>query len=333
MSARLSRCRQSVSLPAHPHRALGFTLIELMVAMLLGLVVIAGVGSMFLSNQQVYRTNKALSDVQDSARIAFEMMARDIRAAGLSGCENSGRVANVLKGSNWWANWNNAVMGYGSGQTDPVAGSSRLSATDSMMLLGAEASGLSVKTNVEPAGSFTLNESAASLQAGDVILVCDPDHAVLVQLSSVSGNTLTHDTSGAPGNCTKDLNYPTVCSSTSSYVFAPNAQVAKLNAAHWYVGKTSNGSSLYRAALTTGAGGAATVVTSELVRDVTGLSISYHPLGATSFLTADKVADWAKVDAVRVTLTMISTDRRAGTDAKPVTRSFTTTTTIRNRVP
>lgn len=333
MNKCLSHGRQSMGGLVRVSRTFGFTLIELMVAMLLGLVVIAGVGSLFLSNQQVYRSNKALSDVQDSARIAFEMMARDVRAAGLSGCENSGRVANVVKGGNWWTDWNNAVKGYGSGQTDPVAGTNRLAGTDSLMLLGAQPSGLSVKANAEPTGSFTLNESATSLQMGDIILVCDPDHATLVQVSSVSGTTLTHDTSGTPGNCTKDLNYPTVCSSTSSYVFLPNSQIAKLNAAHWYVGKTANGSSLYRASLTTGAGGAATVVASELVRDVTGLSMSYHQLGNAGFVTASNITDWNKVDALRATLTIISTDRRAGTSAKPVTRSFTTTTTIRNRVP
>jgi type IV pilus assembly protein PilW len=333
MNERLSHSRQNMGRLVRLSRASGFTLIELMVAMLLGLVVIAGVGSLFLSNQQVYRSNKALSDVQDSARIAFEMMARDVRAAGLSGCENSGRIANVVKGSNWWSDWTNAVKGYGSGQTDPVAGANRLANTDSLMLLGAHPSGLSVKNNAEPTGTFTLNESVTGLQMGDIILVCDPDHATLVQVSSVTGNTLTHDNSGTPGNCTKDLNYPTVCSSTSSYVFVPNSQVAKLNAAHWYVRKTANGSSLYRASLTTGAGGAATVIDSELVRDVTGLSMSYHQLGNAGFVTASNITDWSRVDALRATLTVASTDKRAGTDAKPVTRSFTTTTTIRNRVP
>jgi type IV pilus assembly protein PilW len=333
MNVRLLRCRRRVGPRVRLGRASGFTLVELMVAMLLGLVVIAGVGSLFLSNQQVYRSNKALSDVQDSARVAFEVMARDIRAAGLSGCENSGRISNVIKNAPWWADWNNAVMGYGSGQTDPVAGANRLAGTDSLMLLGAEASGLSVKLNAEPAGTFTLNEPATTLQTGDVILVCDPDHAALVQLSGVSGTTLTHGKSGNPGNCTSDLSYPTVCSSTSSYVFAPNAQIAKLNAAHWYVGSSANGSSLYRATLTTDAAGAAKVVASELVRDVTDLQILYHRSGTAGFLAAASDTNWAQVDAVRVTLTMISTDRRAGTDTKPVTRTFTTTTTIRNRVP
>src|SRR5215469_8159464 len=78
-------------------RADGFTLIELMVAMLLGLVVIGGVTSVFLAGQQTYRSNEALGDVEQGSRTAFELLSRDIRNAGNTGCDtSSGRVANVV---------------------------------------------------------------------------------------------------------------------------------------------------------------------------------------------------------------------------------------------
>ena len=56
----------------------GFSLVELMIALVLGLMVIGGVTSVFLSNKQSFRTNTALSQVQENSRIAFELMARDI---------------------------------------------------------------------------------------------------------------------------------------------------------------------------------------------------------------------------------------------------------------
>src|SRR5690606_32376753 len=95
----------------------GFTLIELMVAMVLGLIVVAGVASVCLANQRTDRTNQAPGDVPDGSRLAFEMMARDIREAGLTGCNNRGRVANVLNNTStpWWAGWGNAAHGYGAG--------------------------------------------------------------------------------------------------------------------------------------------------------------------------------------------------------------------------
>ncbi|HEV2681806.1 MAG TPA: prepilin-type N-terminal cleavage/methylation domain-containing protein, partial [Rhodanobacter sp.] len=157
----------------------GFTLIELMVAMLLGLIVIGGVVSVFLANQRSYRTNQALGDVQDGSRIAFEMMARDIRDAGLTGCGNAGRVANVVNpsGAAWWNDWGNAVHGYGSGTstTDPAltAGTAvpnQISGTDSLQLLGAADTGLSVAPSASSnAANFKLNDPTSDLTTGDVI--------------------------------------------------------------------------------------------------------------------------------------------------------------------
>lgn len=319
--------------------AKGFTLIELMVAMLLGLIVIAGVVSVFIANQRTYRTNQALGDVQDGSRTAFEMMARDIRDAGLTGCTNNGRVSNVLnnKATAWWASWNNALVGYHRSQTDVAvaigtAEKARLAGTDSLMLLSAENSGVTVKLNSEPAGTFTLNESSSDLQTGDLIMVCDPDHAAVVQVSNFASGTITHDTSGSPGNCTSDLSFPTVCSGTSRYVFTPNAQISKLSAVDWYVGVNPvGGSSLYRISLVNNSG-TPTPTAQEMVRDVTAMTLTYHQSGNTNFVDATLVGNWALVDAVRVNLTLQSVDKKAGTDAKAISRSFTATTTVRNRV-
>ena len=311
-----------------PAAVRGFTLIELMVAMLLGLVVIAGVSSVFLANQRAHRTNQALGDVQDNTRTAFEMMARDIRSAGLSGCSNDGRVANVLK--NGPAN--------GGSQTDPAvttgtAAGNRLAGTDSLMLLGGEGTGATVQLNTEPAATFTLNETSADLKAGDVVVVCDPDHATLVQISSLAAGTLKHMSgTGTPGNCTTDLNYPTVCSSSASYVFAPNAQITRLMAVDWYVGTNPDqGKSLYRVGLVNNAG-VPTPTAEEMVRGVTNMSIAYHQSGNAGFVAASAVGNWALVDAVQVRLWLESTDQRAGTDDKALRRDFTATTTLRNRV-
>src|SRR5690554_7701360 len=70
----------------------GFTLVELMIALVLGLLVIAGVGSVFLANQNAYRTNVALGEAQESARISFEFLARDIRSAGANPDRKSTRL-------------------------------------------------------------------------------------------------------------------------------------------------------------------------------------------------------------------------------------------------
>jgi type IV pilus assembly protein PilW len=60
----------------------GFSLVELMIAMLLGLFIIGGVISVFLSNRVAYRQNENLARMQENARYAFEVVGRDIREVG-----------------------------------------------------------------------------------------------------------------------------------------------------------------------------------------------------------------------------------------------------------
>ena len=96
-------------------RQQGFSLVELMIALVLGLLVVAGASSVLLSNKQSYKAGEALGRVQEGSRVAFELIARDVRGAALTGCGNSGRVANVItdSGATWWADWDNAITGYG----------------------------------------------------------------------------------------------------------------------------------------------------------------------------------------------------------------------------
>lgn len=329
----------------------GFTLVELMVAMVLGLIVIGGVVSVFLSNQQSYRANQALGEVQDNSRIAFELMARDLRDAGMTGCGNTDRVANVLtSGPNgtgtqaWWANWGHAIIGYNNGVADPAVTTGtgigqRIGTTDSVELIGAVGSGLSIVKHNATAATFFINAPSTDLQQGDVIIVCDPDHAAITQITNYNNAnvSLVHNTgTGSPGNCSKGLGFPTQCPSTNgnSYTFTPNSQIAKLAATDWYIGNNPvGGRSLYRIDLINNAT-VPTPTAQEMVRNVTDMQILYHVKGNTSFVNATTVgaANWGAVDAVQVQLTLESTNQRAGTDVKPIQRIFTATTTLRNRV-
>lgn len=325
----------------------GFTLIELMVAMLLGLVVIGGVISIFLANLNAYNTNQALGDVQNEARTAFELMARDIRNAGLTGCNNSASVGNVLKnGPNatgtkaWWADLNNAVVGYDPGQTDQAidtAMPARASSTASIELVGGADTGLSIASDNETSQTFTFNESTSNLQAGDVLIVCDPNHTTVFQATSYGGSplTVTHTVgTGTPGNCSNGLGYPTVCTTTGqAYTFQANAMVAQLSSVDWYVGAStaSSGTSLYRVYLAP-TGTTLAPAVAEMVPNVTDMRISYLQSPNTTFGSAASVTNWGLVTAVRVTLTMQSPDKRAGTNTQPISRTFVATTTIRNRV-
>lgn len=328
--------------------ARGFTLVELMIAMVLGLVVIGGVVSVFVANKQSYRTNEALSQVQDHGRTAFEFLARDIRMAGLTGCGNLNRIANVLNNgpnggsaTDWFADFANSIIGYEGNQTDPAvatgtAEAERVAGTDSFQLVGIEGSGFSVESHQPTSAQFKINEASTDFQVGDIVVVCDPDHAAVMQITNYNSSNVTvvHNTgTGTPGNCSKGLGFPTQCTAVgNSYEFGPNSQIAKLASTAWYIGNNPvGGRSLYRIDIITSSG-VPTERATEMVRNVTDMQVTYITDGGTTLQDADAVSDWALVDAARVELTMQSEMERAGTDQDVLTRTLSTTVAVRNRV-
>ncbi|MDR7091135.1 MULTISPECIES: PilW family protein [Cellvibrio] len=67
-------------------RQAGLSLVELMIAIALGLVLMTGVVQVFLSSKTVFSTQQAMSRIQETGRLAVDFLARDIRMAAYYGC-------------------------------------------------------------------------------------------------------------------------------------------------------------------------------------------------------------------------------------------------------
>jgi type IV pilus assembly protein PilW len=334
------RSRRAVS-----DRIRGFTLIELMISMLLGLVVIGGAMGVILANRQSYRTNEGLSQIQESARTAFELLARDVRQAGVTGCNNNGRVANVVTTTGptpWWQSWF-GIRGFDGAQADGAAGfgtavpNNRVNGTDSMQLQGIEGTGLSVAT--QASGSFTISAPTTALAQNDIVMMCDFDHAAIFKVTSynsagVTGANIAEPSTASPRNCSTGLGYPTDCTAGNPYTFGRNSQLARLSAVGWYIGDNSRplegGRSLYRFRM-------AAAAPEEIVAGVTDMQVRYREAGRSDFRDATSVGTWTSVNAVMITLTLRSADQRITTNnnvnSGRLERQFTNIVTLRNRVP
>lgn len=327
------------------HSAAGFTLVEVMIALVLGLLVIAGVGSVFLANQNAYRSNVALGEIQESARTSFEFLAREIRSAGANPC-GTANVANVLKsGGDQMLYSNVPIEGWvgattvaglpSSGAGAPVAGGG-----DAIRLASAKDSRLELESATGPRASVTLENSAAAISSGDILMLCDIDKATVFQVTKngASSATLEHlKDKGAPGNQTDCLNHPVpqtgsglICSS-----FSPSSYLAIPTNYIWYVGENdAGGRSLYRY----GRAEKAVPAIAEMVRGVSEMTVSYHEQGGNSYVAANSVGDWGSVDAARLELTVRSGGLQpgaaggAGTDNQPLERVFTSTVALRNQL-
>lgn len=71
---------------SNPTLARGFSIIELMVAMTLSLILLAGVLGVMYSSRVTYSENERVARLQESGRAAVEMILRDMRAGGFQGC-------------------------------------------------------------------------------------------------------------------------------------------------------------------------------------------------------------------------------------------------------
>lgn len=330
----------------------GFGIVELMVALALGLFLVGGAISVFVNNQQAYRTTEQLSRMQESGRTAVELMARQIREAGGNPCGSNLPTANVLNDADtyWWANSAEGIRGYDDEQdADGVdfgtSAGDRIADTDAVFLLFGDAgSGVRIVSHHPPEmAQIKVNTTAHGLSDGDIVMVCNYEHAAIMQLTSAqdANVTIVHNSGGStsPGNCTKALGTPVVCNNTpaASWYEFKDGFLMKVVSEIWYVGANGRGGrSLYRARMVNNAGTPG-AVTEEIAEGVTNLQMTYLELDAAGALPADyvdasAVSVWKNVTAVRLTLTLQSL-QNVGTDGAPLQRTMTHVVSLRNRLP
>jgi len=94
----------------------GISIVELMLALCIGSIVMAGVYRVWIGSQKAYHVQDQVVDMQQNARVAIQKMIREIRMAGF------GSVSNVLPLS--------AVNGPFLNIINPVNGTNRVNQND-----------------------------------------------------------------------------------------------------------------------------------------------------------------------------------------------------------
>lgn len=333
----------------------GFTLIELMIALVLGLFIVGATSSLFLSNSQTLRTTESLSRIQENARSAFELMSRDIREAGGTPCGRNLPVANTLNnspstgGSAWWADWGLSMRGYSGTDNFPPAPSSgvgtRVAGTDAIITMNGAGSGLTVDEHNASSAQFKLNISNHGINSGDILLVCDFEQASIFQVTNANQNntTIVHNTgSETPGNCSKGLGYasPMDCSTNGTpKTYGQNSTVVRLNVSAWHIGCNTRfdctlpeGRSLYFTNL--GQVNTNTPNMVEVIDGVNSMSMRYLTTGGTNYVTATNITNWNTVTAVEINFELAGVEAGATTGAANdrLNRNMSHVVTLRNRV-
>lgn len=286
----------------------GFGLVELMIAMAIGLLLLGGIGYVYLGSSAAFRTTDNLSRVQENARYALEVMSRDIRMAGYIGCGNIAAmtVKTIASPPVPAMSINNALLGYnnGSGWTNPST-VSRV-AGDVLSIMAAFGGNATLAGNLRPSNAnVQINGNPNSFVQGDVLVVTDCANADVFKVTNTPGNsgtvTLAHGSGTNSGNRTG--------------IYGKDAFVMRVDQYSYFIGNNAAGNrSLYRVGFDANA--------EELVEHVHDMQFRYG-LDTNDDGTVDSYSatpgNWTQVVSVTINLLIRSPDNNVATAAQSVT--------------
>ncbi len=192
--------RQSLKKVISVARQTGLSLVELMIAMTIGLILLTGVLQITIANSDNSRLHEQMSRVQEAGRFAIDVISKDIRMADFWGCASS-----ISKVTN---NLNPAGADYSGLEFDGgVAGADGASnGPDSITLSGAYGLGLTVQSPYGPQANSNIKVPADnSLEQFGIVLLSDCLAGDIFEItnSNPDSGTVVHNTGTVaigPGN-------------------------------------------------------------------------------------------------------------------------------------
>ncbi len=195
----------------------GFSLVELMVGMIIGLFLAMGVAQVFISNNSTFRSQEGLSRVQEGGRFAMQRISSAVRLAGFFGC--SGPSDKELT-ADAYVLASSPPSGLATITTDtPVTGQDNVAAStsisgktlvtgsDTITLRGSGMAGVSYTgTDASPAADITINTATYPIVEGDYVLISDCSTINMVRATEDTTQSLVKHamTSGGDDYNTQD---------------------------------------------------------------------------------------------------------------------------------
>ncbi|PHS71076.1 MAG: pilus assembly protein PilW [Methylophaga sp.] len=322
----------------------GLTLIELMIAVLLGIFITGGMIQLFANSHQSYRIQENSSRLQENGRFAMNFITRDIRMSSYWGCLKDGEDNTTNNLDPAGTNYNVNFHGFAQG----VSGSN--GATDTITLRGAFSNGLSVVTPYAATVSGNIKVSAGNnLADEDIVIVADCSHADIFQIiGDPSTGTITHtiDNSYEPGNANIADPSCTAPAQCLSRIYRSDAAIHKVSTITYSIQNdaATGQPTLFRRIDTTSEPLIEGIEDMQIIygedTDDDGVPNYYLPAGSAGL-------DFDNVVSVRVSLLVATLEDNLTTQAVPYTifgvtttpadrklrRVFTSTIAVRNRLP
>jgi type IV pilus assembly protein PilW len=349
-----------------PSNQAGLTLIELMVAMVISLLLIAGTITIFISNKQAYRLNEASSRVQENGRFALDFIRRDVRMAGYHGCvrpSDAAKLKNNVKLGAINTQVSKAIDGYDGTASlqgySYTSGSLPADLTDIGLTTGTsegdvvvDSDGntdiIVVKRAVSCAGG-RIDKDETSVNADFKITdnaSCGFAQNEILMVSNCQGGDIfaVTNTPATTGKATLSFDGSLNTATATSRKYGPEAEIYRLQTIVYYIGwdgdPVSPSPSLFKRSIVGGA-----FINQELIEGVEDMTIVYgvdtdtNADGSANYYDdatqVEAASDWPQVISARIQVDVqsgaqnIVQSAAAGADRR-LRHTFTETIRIRN---
>lgn len=306
----------------------GLSLIELMIALALGLLLTLGVVQIFLGSSQTYRLGDSLGKVQENIRFTLGTLQYEARMAGHFGCligdpfnqlnqsdpaydptvfENRAvlgweasdtglgdafTITTLEAGGNAWSN--------GSGDAIPADIQGQIiSGTDFLVVSGGKRADVELTGNPgNPANALTTVDNTG-IPRGTIITVVASDCAggeMFQKSNAENSGSISKGSGGSPGNINPSGGF--------NGEYDNDADIFAFSSTAYFIGEGASGEpALFRERLDPGNNDGAV----ELAEGVENMQILYGldtgvDRGADTYVTAANVSDWDEVVSVRMAL-------------------------------
>ncbi|MHB8346032.1 MAG: PilW family protein [Acidiferrobacterales bacterium] len=289
----------------------GFSLVELMVALTVGLILLGAVLAIFIANRGIYSSNKAVAQIQEDGRFALSFLQNDVRMAGYMGCAQDTQLNSILNVAA-----NDYIYDFSEGITGYEATNTGTGATYVLPATLAVATPSSFDAEADPyvpalSGSevpFTVTGVGEPLQGSDLLVLryADSTPANVTQVPSSQSANFKFSVSTLPGfiqpgqigiitDCVKATVFQVT--NTNGYVvvhnsgtgtpgnsthvlgpqYGPGAELVVPDMMIYYIGLGVDGQpALFKADLNTiSSPGTLTLTPEELVANVENMQILY----------------------------------------------------------
>ena len=322
----------------------GFTLVEIMIALLLGVFMTAGIGNIYVGSNETGRLQENLSRIQENGRFALDYLAQEIRPAGFQGCPNLSAVSpvNVIKNFPSSFDFQSAMKGYeydGSTLSGYTPAANVVSNTDIITIQRGGGCNASVSLSLDNNDDVIEVSDNCGFEANDFLVISDCQTTDIVAASSISNGSGAQEIAhGASVNTTADL----------SKLYDTKAEVFRIYSREFYIKNNADGiPALYQREVKE-VGDIASPNEEELIDGVEDMKLTYgvkNTNNTYAYLSASAVTNWEQVKSVRIHLLMRSIDNNLtqaavnidfdGTTVIPTDRRlrrvFSTTVFLRNR--